>query len=128
MWQKIYFNSQNVITETDKAVLIAMPHNSDYDGFSFWHPKKLVRNEGNKGYRLSFSFTEDFQFNLKKNVKGKYNKNEVIDTRQITCDEMTDAFKGKAWQINFCCVIIALSLNKRGRKWEKSQSKLETVR
>lgn len=35
-WQKITVNVQNVQTETQKAVLITMPHSSDYDGFPMW--------------------------------------------------------------------------------------------
>ena len=77
VWHKVAFNAQNIETETAKAVLIACPHKSDYDGYVFWHPTKLVRDAGSKGWDKSFSFTDEFKFNLKKYGKGKYNKSQV---------------------------------------------------
>lgn len=91
-WKKVYFNAQNVEAETEKAVLINLPHNSKFDGFRFWHPRKLVRSEGNKGYKLSFSFTEDFSFKIFKNGNGQYNKRDVIDQKTITPSDIMAAF------------------------------------
>lgn len=41
MWHKITISANNIEASTDKAVLIKMKHNSNYDGFVFWHPKKI---------------------------------------------------------------------------------------
>ena len=53
-WIKCDLNAQNIKAKTEKAVLIAMPHSSKFDGFLFWHPIKLVRRVG-IGYFYTFS-------------------------------------------------------------------------
>lgn len=71
MWKSIIFNAQNIKGYTEKAALINMPHSSKYDGWSFWHPKKLIRKAGGKGYFLSLAYTEDWRFTLKKGSQEK---------------------------------------------------------
>lgn len=90
-WKNININIQNIKQETDRAVLIAMPHNSNYDGYSFWHPSKLVR-DGNHSYAISLGYTDDFTFNLKKYGHGKYNKYQVIAEQTISVKEFEQAF------------------------------------
>ncbi|MDR2913438.1 MAG: hypothetical protein LBV74_01150 [Tannerella sp.] len=92
MWQKIFFNVQNIQAETASACLIKMPNRSEYIGYSFWHPKKLVREQGCKGYSYTFSFTEDFVFRLKKYRHGKHNRIDVISETEIGFNEMMEAF------------------------------------
>lgn len=93
-WNKVIISINNIEAETDKAVLIKMKHNSNYDGFVFWHPAKLVRAE-DKMFSFSFSFNEKFTFNLKKYGKGKYNKFDVIDEIEIDADEMLEEWNVK---------------------------------
>ena len=91
-WIKCNLNVQNIETETEKAVLIKMPHKSNYDGFKFWHPKKLVREAGGKGYFLTFSFTDEFEFKIFKNGNGRYNQRDIISETVISAAEMAVQF------------------------------------
>ena len=91
MWKTININKQNIKAETGKSVLIACPHKSEYDGFCFWHPAKLVRAGRHRG-AVSVSYTEDFTFNLKKYGQGRYNRREVIDEIPVAADELEEIF------------------------------------
>ena len=91
-WKNIEINVQNIDFNTEKSVLIKMPHNSDYDGYKFWHPSKLVRN-GSNSYAVKIGYTDDFIFKLKKFGNGKYNKFKVIDEKEITAEEFEKSFK-----------------------------------
>ena len=97
-WHKIYFTSQNIEHETTKAVLIKMPNKSAYAGYMFWHPAKLVREAGGNGYHMSFSFTEDFEFTLR-----KYGQNRQVTAEEIIgWDEMLESFEQVNKQIEGC--------------------------
>ena len=91
MWRTLNINKQNIKAETGKAVLIACPHNSEYDGFCFWHTSKLVC-EGRNSNAIQIIYTEDFTFYLKKYGKGKYNSRDVIDEVQLGYDELEEIF------------------------------------
>lgn len=91
MWRSININKQNIIADTGRAILIACPHNSEYDGFCFWHTSKLVREGRNKN-AVSISYNEDFTFYLKKYGKGKYNSRDILDERQLGYDELEEVF------------------------------------
>lgn len=82
MWRSININKQNIKAETGKAVLIAFPHNSEYDGFSFWFPKALIKDGRNRN-AISIIYTEDNTFYLKKNGK---------DAAQLAYDEIEEVF------------------------------------
>lgn len=93
-WHKLILNTQNIEAETERAVLIKMPHSSYYDGFKFWHPKKplYLRESGGNSHLLILSFTDDFEFKLFKNGNGRYNKSKIIDQRTISASEMIGQF------------------------------------
>lgn len=92
MWKNIEINKQNIETDTGKATLIKMPNNSDYAGYKFWHPSKLVRY-GSNSYARSIGYTDEFTFKLFKNGNGKYNKFDVIDEIEIDVKEFEEAFE-----------------------------------
>ena len=87
-WKTIQINKQNVKRDTGRAVLIAMPHKSDYDGFEFWHPAKLIRN-GSHSYALSLSYTNEFVFKLKRISQKTF---KVLDEKEISAEEFEEAF------------------------------------
>lgn len=91
MWKNININIQNIEYETGKATLIKMPNNSDYAGYKFWHPSKLIR-PGRNSYAVSLGYTDDFLFRLFKNGNGKYNKKEILDEIEIDVEEFEEAF------------------------------------
>lgn len=90
-WKNININKNQIKADTGKAVLIALPHNSKYDGFSFWHPSKLVRN-GRHSAAVSIGYTNDFTFTLKKYGNGKYNGRDVIAEKVISVEEFENAY------------------------------------
>lgn len=90
-WKNININTNQIKADTGKAVLITMPHNSDYDGYAFWHTSKLIRN-GRHSASVSLGYTDDFTFTLKKYGKGRYNSREVIDEKVIDVEEFENAF------------------------------------
>ncbi len=87
MWKSILINKNQVQHETDRAVLIKCPRNSDYKGYVFWHQSKCVRKD-RYSESLSVSYTEDFEFHLK-----KYNKaRELIDEVELDFEEFEEMF------------------------------------
>lgn len=91
MWKNININKQNIKADIGRAVLIAMPHSSGYDGYCFWHPSKLVR-EGRHSSAVSIGYNDDFRFRLIKYGKGKWNKQKIIDEQEINAEAFEEEF------------------------------------
>ena len=64
-WKNININKNLIIHDTGKSTLIAMPHKSDYDGWEFWFPSKLVREAFNRKDVMNIGYNDDFIFHLK---------------------------------------------------------------
>ena len=92
-WRKIAINVQNICAETDRGILIQMPHKSEHDGMKFWVSKKLMRNGGHS-YEYLLSVKTDMKFKLIKNGSGKTNRFKIIAEYEITADELAEAFRG----------------------------------
>lgn len=90
-WKSLLIESNLIETSTDKAVLIKMPSRSDYAGYMFWHPAKLVRTANRSNLR-TVSYTDSFQITIKKYGNGKTNKNEVLSEKVITIQQFEEAF------------------------------------
>ena len=91
-WKKINVNIQNVKHETEKALLIALPHSSDFDGFTFWVSKKLVR-PGMHDYLLTLSVHDEMEFNLKRTSDKTH---AVLEEKTISAVALIDAFEGRS--------------------------------
>ena len=87
-WSKIKVNIQNIKRETEKAVLIAMPHSSEFDGFTFWISKKLVRPTRND-WELAVSIAEDMKFTLKRTSEKTF---KVLEERTVCNEDLIEAF------------------------------------
>jgi hypothetical protein len=90
-WLTVSAPSNLVQHQAGSAVLIKMPGSE----FRFWHPAKLVRFSGKNGYRMTFSFTEEFKFKLFRPGKGKHNRHEKIEEKTMTADAIMGAFGGQ---------------------------------
>lgn len=94
-WHRIPVNVQNIQRTTEKAVLIAMPHSSDYDGYDFWFPKSLVR-DGSHSYEVRLSVHDDMDITAKR-VSEKTRK--VLDEVQLSAEDLVNAF-GRSCGVN----------------------------
>ena len=90
MWTSIEISKNKIEKDTGKATLINLPNKSNYKGYSFWHPSKLVRS---KGCNFTFSFNDSFEFKIFKNGKGKYNKFDKLDEITICASEIIEEFE-----------------------------------
>jgi hypothetical protein len=84
--KKINLSTSLVKSETERAYLLAMPHNSTYDGYCFWFPKGLCRTSGE--YCIILSIPDDFSFKLTKKDKSK--QHNVIGSDTISAEDMVE--------------------------------------
>lgn len=93
-WRKFALNVQNILVDTGKACKIAFPHKSKLDGFVIWVPSSLVRG-GSHSYENTVSMHKDMTFTAKKYGAGKWNKSKIIDEREVSQEEILEAFGGE---------------------------------
>lgn len=91
MWDSFFVNSQNIKAMTGKAVLIALPHKSEYDGYKFWISTKLVDYAIDEN-AARVIYNDKFTFKLRKYGNGKYNQREIIDEIEISATELARVF------------------------------------
>lgn len=88
-WRSFNINKNLIKSEAQFSVKIAMPHNSDYDGYTFWHPAKLVRS-GRHSAAVSISYTDEWVFKITKHIKR--HNSLVLDEIPLAADEMEEIF------------------------------------
>ena len=98
-WTNLNLNAQNIDAETAKAVLIVIPKSvcarlRVSEKMKFWHPAKLVRENGGKGYFLTFAIADDFEIKAFRNGKGQYNSHEKIEEITIKGTDLIEAWEG----------------------------------
>lgn len=85
----ININRNQIKSSTGRAYLIAMPHKSDYDGFTFWFPEKLV-DEGRHDEAVRLCIPVDFNFKLKRTSNKTY---KVLAEAELNAYELVEQFK-----------------------------------
>lgn len=83
-WSKVNINNNQVERSTERAYLIKMPHNSDYDGYSFWYPAKMC-HDGPHNAAMTLSVPDDFRFSLRRYSQRTH---QLLDEIEIEADEM----------------------------------------
>lgn len=82
-WNKLSINRQNIKTETKKAYLVKLPENSQYQGYVFWHPKKMVEATNfYNGYLMALSYPDSWEFKLKEDDSISY-KELTLNGREL---------------------------------------------
>lgn len=85
----ININRNQIKHSSGRAILIAMPHNSDYDGFTFWFPEKLV-DEGRHGEAVRLCIPVSFNFTLRRTSPKTY---KVLAEEELNAYELVEQFK-----------------------------------
>lgn len=85
----ININRNQIKTSTSRAYLIAMPHKSDYDGFTFWFPEKLV-DEGRHDEAIRLCIPVSFNFTLRRTSPKTY---KVLAEAELNAYQLAEQFK-----------------------------------
>ncbi|MGN0886100.1 MAG: hypothetical protein ACI4RT_03790 [Candidatus Spyradenecus sp.] len=93
VWRKVAIDTDAILHKTENSVLIQMPFDSKHEWFKFWTSKRLIR-EGRTSLEVLLSVNAEMKFSLFKNGRGRYNTEQVLDRREITADELAEAFGG----------------------------------
>lgn len=91
MWKTLDLPPELVAVCTDKSIKIDMPQNSRYKGYNCWISRKLVHINvqyvGNDKFLFyEVVYKDNFMFRLKKYGKGRYNKYDVVDEKEIDAE------------------------------------------
>lgn len=98
-WFKINISDAQILKYSGSACLVKMPNRSEYAGYDFWHPLKLIRESYIKA-TFSLSFNDEWVFRLIKYGKGKHNLKNIISEIEIDAETMLDVFGIQTESIN----------------------------
>lgn len=85
----ININRNQVKLSTGRALLIAMPHNSDYDGFTFWFPEKLV-DKGRHDEAIRLCIPVSFEFKLRRTSPKTF---KVLAEEELNAYQLVEQFR-----------------------------------
>ena len=81
---KARLNSNSIITQTQKAVLIKLPKKNE----AFWHPTRFCSQSGKNDYILDIWFGENFTTDtIKTNTKTKQ-----VAQQNVKLDQILDGY------------------------------------
>lgn len=86
-WKNIVCNSNLIQFDTGKALLIKLPKSE----LTFWHPAKLCKLSGKNNYRLSFGYTDEFNFKCFRKSSKTY---QILEEKELTAQEIEVIFNG----------------------------------
>lgn len=85
----ININRNQIKASTSRAYLIAMPHKSDYDGFTFWFPMSLV-DEGRHDEALRLCIPVSFDFRLRRTSPKTH---KVLAEEELNAYQLVEQFR-----------------------------------
>ena len=85
-WNTIFIEVERFF-EVGNAYKIYIPEGVGFDGYSFFHPKKLADRFGDE---LALTVSDSWQFKLTKSEKHEDGTWEIVDTVFLAVDELTE--------------------------------------
>ena len=85
-WNTIFIEVEKFF-EVGNAYKIYIPDGVGFDGYSFFHPKKLVDRFGDT---LGLSVSDGWQFKLTKSERREDGTWNLVDTVLLAVDELTE--------------------------------------
>lgn len=85
----ININRNQIKYSSGRAYLIAMPHKSDYDGYTFWFPEKLV-DEGRHDEALRLCIPVSFNFTLRRSSNKTF---KVLAEEELNAYQLVEQFR-----------------------------------
>lgn len=85
----ININRNQIKYSSGRAILIAMPHKSDYDGYTFWFPERLT-DEGRHDEALRLCIPVNFNFTLRRTSPKTY---KVLDEVELNAYQLVEQFR-----------------------------------
>lgn len=94
-WSSLTLNGNLVKAETEKALLIACPHSTPFDGFAFWHPRSMSDTES-YGWAVTIRFPENWRFRLTRKSKRTL---KVLEEREVDASEFAHVLSPTAVKV-----------------------------
>lgn len=86
-WTNLELYTNMVLHVSEKTALVAMPFKSEFKGYCFNHPARLVRKTKNP-HLVNLSFSEEFVFNIFKRERNEDGIYVQVDERNLSAEEM----------------------------------------